>query len=159
MYVYIYIAIIIHLRRLISQVIHVIIDSYRFSTFIRAKNWKCRIQNPEKSTRCFELLLFPSKFYWKSMEIPSFPHDFPTIFPGFSHDVIVSERFPVALCGTWNVSMVPIGMSRCGRTTMPRSMGRALNPSRCVTGRWAQKGPLGPTESAATFKIWIYRDL
>ena len=81
--IYIYIVIIIHLRWLISQVIHVIMDSYRFSTFKRAKNWKCRIQNPENSTRCFDLLLFPSKFYWKSMDIPSFPHDFLTIFPWF----------------------------------------------------------------------------
>ena len=75
MYIYIYIY--TYLFR--YSVIHIIIDSYRFSTFKRAKNWKCRIQNPEESTRCFELLLFPSKFYWKSME----SHHFPTIFPWF----------------------------------------------------------------------------
>ena len=124
------------------SVIHIIIDSYRFSTFKRAKNWKCRIQNPEESTRCFELLLFPSKFYWKSMESHHFPHDFPMI------SSFRPERFPVALCGTWNVSMVPIGMSRCGRTTMPRSMGRALNPWRSPEGNGvrAQRRVLLPSK-------------
>jgi hypothetical protein len=74
--------------------------------------------------------------------IPSFPHDFPMI------SSFRPERFPVALCGTWNVSMVPIGMSRCGRTTMPRSMGRALNPWRSPEGNGvrAQRRVLLPSK-------------